>query len=67
MNWTDEKNERRCDLIDKDLAGTINTEESIELTTLTQELRVHIREYAPLPIEEARKLYQQLLEKAKRD
>lgn len=61
--WNETKNSRRCKLIDKDIQGTIDKAERRELELLTRELRVHRNRVAPLPVEGAKKLHQQLLEK----
>lgn len=54
--WTDEKNERRCDLIDKEINDGLTFSEEIELDNL-QELMLHYRrKVAPRPIEEARRV-----------
>src|SRR5665213_857347 len=64
--WTEAKNARRCDLIDREIAGTLRPEEAAELHQLQQEMLRHRRRVAPLPLEDARKLYQQLLAQASR-
>jgi len=61
--WNDAKNERRCELIDKDIQGTLGAAERRELELLTQEMRVHRRAVAPIPLAGAIRLHQQLLEK----
>jgi hypothetical protein len=62
--WTDAKNDRRCDLIDKEYAGGLTVEEQIELQLLQREMWRHLNRVAPLPIEHARRLYRRLLRKA---
>ena len=62
--WTDEKNERRWDLIDREIARTITLEEAIELEELQGELSAYLRRVAPLPIENVRQLHDELLAKA---
>lgn len=62
--WTDAKNRRRCDLIDRVIDGTITTEERVELDQLKRQLRRYIHAVAPLPLEEARELHQELLDLA---
>ncbi len=59
--WTEAKNARRCDLIDREIAGTLRPEEAAELHQLQQEMLRHRRRVAPLPLDDARKLHQQLL------
>jgi hypothetical protein len=62
--WTDAKNARRCFLVDREIDGTLTPEEARELAVLQCALRRHVDKVAPLPIEAARKLRQQLLGKA---
>jgi hypothetical protein len=62
--WTDAKNHRRAELVDKEIDGTLTPAESAELADLQSQLRRYVDRVAPLPIEEARKLHRQLLEKA---
>jgi len=64
--WTEAKNSRRCELIDKDIQGTISEAERRELDWLTREMRVHRRRAAPIPMEGAKRLHQQLLEEKRR-
>jgi len=62
--WTDAKNHRRCELIDRIIEGTITAEERDELDLLKRQLRSHVRAVAPLPLDEARELHQGLLDLA---
>ncbi|MHB8970925.1 MAG: hypothetical protein ACYC3X_01160 [Pirellulaceae bacterium] len=62
--WTDEKNERRCELIDKDIEGTILPFEKRELDELQRQMLAFRRKLAPLPLREAQRLHQELLKKA---
>lgn len=62
--WTDAKNHRRCDLIDKEIDAHLTPEEVLELEGLQRELQRHVRKVAPLPLEDARRLEQELLQKA---
>jgi hypothetical protein len=62
--WTEAKNTRRCDLIDREIAGMLTTEETLELHQLQQEMLRHRRRIAPLPLDDARKIHQQLLAQA---
>lgn len=64
--WTDEKNEKRCYLIDKEIEGTITSREERELARLQSEMLAHRRKVAPLPLDEARELHQSLLMQATR-
>jgi hypothetical protein len=62
--WTEEKNQRRCDLVEKEIDGTLSPEEAVELENLQQEMLAYRREIAPLPIEEARRVHDALLKRA---
>src|SRR5258707_847365 len=62
--WTEAKNARRCALIDGEIAGTLTPEEALELAALQREMLQHRRRVAPLPIEDARRLHQELLARA---
>jgi hypothetical protein len=61
--WTADKNERRCELIDKDIQGAIGPGERRELEVLTQQMRAYRRTIARIPLEGAARLHQQLLER----
>lgn len=60
--WTEAKNARRCELIDREVANMLTLEEAQELASLQQEMLRHRRRLAPLPLEDARKLYEELLQ-----
>lgn len=63
--WTDAKNARRCDLIDREYDGLpLTLAEKVELAALQDQMLRYRRRVAPLPIEDARKLHQELLAKA---
>jgi len=62
--WTEEKNARRCDLIDREIDGTLTPLEAVELKRLQAEMLRYRQKVAPLPLEDARKLHQELLAKA---
>ena len=62
--WTEAKNQRRCDLIDRKYAGRLTPPEAVELAQLQEEMLRHRRRVAPLPLEDARRLHQELLNKA---
>ena len=47
--WTDEKEARRRDLIDKDIAGTITDDEKAELAILDRQGNEHYDRIAPRP------------------
>ncbi|HEV3440312.1 MAG TPA: hypothetical protein VG122_23360 [Gemmata sp.] len=63
--WTDAKNHRRSDLVDREIDGTLTAVEAAELDNLQRQMIRYVDRVAPLPLEEARKLHQQLLEKAR--
>ena len=65
MEWTEAKNDRRCALIDKEIAGTLTPEEERELKTLQGEMLAYRREVAPLPLDDLRELHKQLLGKVR--
>jgi hypothetical protein len=51
--WTEEKNQRRCDLIDRKYAGGLTPNEVVELARLQEEMLRHRQQVAPLPLEDA--------------
>lgn len=61
--WSDEKNSRRCELIDKEIEGTLTRQEKRELDRLQQQMVEYRRRVAPLPIQGARELHRQLVAK----
>jgi hypothetical protein len=63
-DWTEAKNARRCALIDREIAGTLRAEEAAELQHLQREMLRHRRRVAPLPLDDARRLHQELLARA---
>ncbi|MBI1902221.1 MAG: hypothetical protein HYS13_14060 [Planctomycetia bacterium] len=62
--WTEEKNQRRCDLIDRKYGGALTPAEAVELVRLQEEMLRYRQRVAPLPVEHARRLHQELLAKA---
>ncbi|MGL4552879.1 MAG: hypothetical protein ACRC33_17015 [Gemmataceae bacterium] len=62
--WTEAKNHRRCDLIDRKFAGGLTPEETVELSRLQEEMLAYRRRVAPLPLDDARRLHQELLDRA---
>ena len=62
--WTEAKNERRCDLIDKEIDSTLDPAEAVELSRLQAEMLRYRRKVAPLPLDDARRLHQELLKQA---
>jgi len=66
--WSDAKNERRCALIDREFDGPpLTPAEKVELAGLQEEMLRYRQRLAPLPIEDARRLHQELLGVGKRD
>ena len=66
MDWTEAKNARRCALIDRKYAGALTPPEAVELAGLQEEMLRYRQQVAPLPLEDARRLHQELLAKARR-
>lgn len=64
-DWTEAKNARRCELIDRKYAGVLTPQEGIELAGLQDEMLRYRQRVAPLPLEDARRLHQELLAKAR--
>jgi hypothetical protein len=63
-DWDAAKDARRCELIDREIAGTLAPDEVTELQALQAAMLRHRRRVAPLPLDEARRLHQELLLKA---
>jgi hypothetical protein len=63
-NWTDEKNARRVALIERKFAGGLAPSEHGELAELQGEMLRFRRKVAPLPLDAARRLHQDLLARA---
>lgn len=64
--WSPEVEERRRMLIDKDIAGTLTTDEQTELSQLDRLANEHFDRVAPPPIEGAQRIHEQLLQKRDR-
>ena len=64
VQWTEEKNARRCELLDQKYASGLNANETLELAQLQEEMMRFRQRVAPLPLDDARKLHQELLSKA---
>lgn len=62
--WTEDKNRRRCELIDRKYAGGLSVDEAVELAQLQDEMLRYRQRVAPLPLEDARRLHQELLQRA---
>jgi hypothetical protein len=59
--WSEAKNHRRCELINRKYAGGLNADQTSELALLQEQMLRYSQRVAPLPIEAARRLYQKLL------
>ncbi len=64
--WSEAKNARRCELIDRKIQNTISTQEAAELGELQEALRAYLDRVAPLPMEGAKKLHAELMRREKR-
>lgn len=64
LPWNEDANRRRFELIDREIAGTISPEESLELERLQLEFRRFRHRVAPLPLAETRELLESLARKA---
>lgn len=60
--WTPAMNQRRFELIDKDIQGDITPTEQVELAGLTRVMRHHVDSEMNLPLEGARALHRKLLQ-----
>ena len=63
-DWDGAKDARRCDLIDREIAGTLTPDEAAEPRVLQEAMLRHRRKVAPLPLDEARRLHRDLLTQA---
>jgi hypothetical protein len=64
--WTETKNARRCALVDREIDGTLTPEEAAELAILQEQMLRERRKLAPVPLEDLRRLHQDLLTKAQK-
>jgi hypothetical protein len=62
--WTEEKNARRVALIERKHAAGLSPVEHVELAGLQEEMLRYRRKVAPLPLDESRRLHQELLAQA---
>jgi hypothetical protein len=62
--WTDAKNARRADLIKQKHAGGLAPAELLELAGLQEAMLRYRQKVAPLPLDDARRLHQDLLARA---
>lgn len=65
--WNADLNQRRFELIDKEIQETISTEESIELAGLTKLMRDQLDNEQNLPLKGAKELHRKLLEIDQKD
>jgi hypothetical protein len=63
--WSDAKNARRCELIDRKIQKKISAKEAVELADLQRALGAYLDRVAPLPIKGAKKLHAELLRRGK--
>jgi len=63
MTWTNTKNERRCDLIDMEIEGTITLVEKRELDDLQRKMSAHRKKVAPLPMDYIKSISKSMEEK----
>jgi hypothetical protein len=66
VDWNPAKNDRRCQLIDRKIDGTLTLIEAAELAKLQVEMGRWLDQVAPLPLESARALHRELLQEAGR-
>ena len=59
--WMAKQDDRRCELIDRDLAGTITDEERTELARLQAAAERHFDRVAPPHLKGAERLLERLL------
>jgi hypothetical protein len=64
LEWSDAKNARRVDLIKKKHAAGLSAAEHIELAGLQDEMLRYRQKVAPLPLDDGRRLHQELLTQA---
>ena len=64
--WTEEKNRRRYELIDRKYDHGLIPCEEAELALLQDAFHRYIDQVAPLPLDAARSLHQELLQRAAR-
>jgi hypothetical protein len=62
IGWSDALNQRRFELIDKEIQGSLTPAERIELAGLTRSMREHVESETNLPMEGARALHANLLQ-----
>ena len=60
--WSDEKNKRRCQLIDQQIEGEITQKERLELNRLQMELRHFLNKEAGFDLDSAKAIHRKLLQ-----
>ncbi len=63
IDWNDERNARRCQLIDKMMQDDLSAHEALELERLQDEMRKHLTRVAPLNWDAAKRLHAELIQK----
>lgn len=61
IKWDERHNQRRIELIDKDIQETLTLQEGVELAQLTRSMRDYLQVHHPLEMEGTRKLHQKLI------
>lgn len=64
VTWTAQKNQKRCELVDKEIGGILTADEQAELEQLQTEMLAFRRKVAPLPLDDLRQLHRELLSRA---
>jgi hypothetical protein len=62
--WTAAMNSRRCDLIDREIEGTLTPDEADELLSWQAAMLAYRNATSPLPLEDVRALWLELQAKA---
>lgn len=65
-NWSEAKNARRCELIDRKIQNKLSAKESAELHDLQEAFRAYLDRVAPIPMEGARELHAELVRRRKK-
>jgi hypothetical protein len=63
-DWDEVKNERRWQLVAKEIANELSIEEAVELRSLQRQFLAYRQRVAPIPLEGAQRLHDELLRKA---
>jgi PAS domain S-box-containing protein len=64
--WSEAKNARRCELIDRKIQKMISSGEAAELEDLQEALRAYLDRVAPIPMEGAKRLHAELMAREKK-